>query len=415
MIEFKQLESGIRLVYEKLPEYQSACLGVWVGAGSARETDDIAGISHYIEHMFFKGTKTRTALQIAKDTDDLGASVNAFTGKEATCYHIKALTEVFPAAVDVLFDMLRNSLFDEKEMRRELGVILEEMSMYEDTPDDIIIDYLTDRVLYGTPLQRPVIGSRKALRSIRRENILEYIKTLYTRDNIVVAVVGNFDERDLEERIERSFRGLRAKSPVKNITPPEGGPRFFNKTRDIGQSHIALGLPTVDQRSDDFYTQAIVNDYLGGSMSSKLFQNIREKRGLSYSVYSAPTSYASAGMLYIYAGVALGKEKEAVDAIRFELEDLGEKSIPEDQIQVIKQRLKSGYIFAQESLNNRMSIIGKNRLLLGRNYTQEETMAEVDAVSPAQVAAFCERLADIRKYSGVVISKNKLDIRKLIG
>lgn len=415
MIEYKVLPGGIQLVTELLPEFQSACIGIWTGAGSVCESPEIYGISHYIEHMFFKGTKSRSAKQLAEDTDNLGAHSNAFTGKEATCYHIKALTEVFPQAVDILLDQLCNSLFDSREMVRERGVIMEEMSMVNDTPDDYIMDLLTEKVFAGTPLASPIIGTRKSLKGIKREDILKYIDTYYKKDNIVVAAAGNFDQKKLEEQLMEKLSCFGDKSPEKaDYSAPEGR-RFGSRTRDISQSHIALAIPTISLSSEDYYAQAIVNDILGGSMSSRLFQNIREQKGLAYTVFSSPMSYVKTGCFFIYAGLSLGKEKEAVDAIGEELYRLADEGISEAEVETVKQRLKSGFIFSNESMNSRMLRLGKNRLLLGRNYTEEETMAEIDAVTAEQVNAFAGRIADIKTYSGVCISKNRVDMHRLIG
>ena len=415
MIDYKKTNGGIALVTEKVENAQSACIGVWVGAGSYCETPEINGISHVIEHMFFKGTLSRNALQIAKDTDDLGVNINAFTGKQATCYHIKALTEVFPQACDILFDMLVNSLFDPKELRREKGVILEELHMTMDTPDDYIMDLLTDRVFYGTPMQSTVLGTVKAIKGITQEKIRGYIDTWYKKDNIVVSVVGNFDEKTLEKQIDKYLSGIGEKSPEKPKIEARDGRRFSARSRDVGQSHIALGIRTIDIASKDYYAQAIANDVLGGSMSSRLFQNIRERQGLAYTVYSYPMSFVGIGMNVIYAAVSLGKELQTVDAVAYELEKLGNEGLADEEIRVVKQRLKSGYIFGQEKMENRMFALGKNRLLLGRNYTPEETMAEINAVTDDQVNDYCRRIADLKAYSGACISKEKIDLKNLIG
>ncbi len=414
MIEYKKLSCGAGMVMEKMPQAQSACIGVWVGAGSVCENRDNSGVSHFIEHMFFKGTASRSARQVAEDIENLGASVNAFTGKEATCFHIKALTEVFPQAVDVLMDMLENSLFDAKEMNRERGVILEEMQMYEDTPDDQIIDLITEKTMAGTPLQSNIIGTRSSLRKIKRSTIISYIDEYYKPANMVVSVVGNFDEAALTDQLEKALSGFSGTAPEKLPCIPEAGRRFASRTKDIGQSHIALGIPTISLASDEYYVQAIVSDVLGGGMSSRLFQNVREQRGLAYTVFSMPMSYSQAGMFCIYAGISLGKEKEALDAIAFELSDLAAKGLDSRELALVKQRLKSGYIFGQESMNSRMHSMGKNRLLLGRNYSQEETMAEIDAVSLEQINEYCRRLGDINDYSAVIISRDKLNIKSMI-
>lgn len=415
MIEYRKTGGGISLVTEKIENAQSACIGVWVGAGSCCENRENYGISHVIEHMFFKGTKKRNALRIAKDTDDLGANINAFTGKEATCYHIKALTEVFPKACDILFDMLVNSLFDPSELRKEKNVILEELHMVEDTPEDYVVDLLTGRVFFGTPLQSPVIGTARAIKAVTHDSIKDYINSWYKKDNLVVSVVGNFDEKKLERQIDAYLSGIDENSPEKPEIKPRRAPGFAARAKDVSQSHIALGMETVSSDSPDYYAQAIVNDVLGGSMSSRLFQNIREQQGLAYTVYSYPMSYNSKGMYFIYAAVGFGKERQAVDAIASELESLGRSGLTDRDIATVKQRLKSGFIFSQEKMETRMYALGKNRLLLGRNYTPEETMAEISAVSADQVNSYCRRISNISGYCGASISREKLDIKRLIG
>ncbi len=415
MYQYKKLACGAGLVTEHLEHAQAACLGIWVGAGSVCENADNSGVSHYIEHMFFKGTSTKDAQQLARAIDDLGASVNAFTGKEATCFHIKALTETFPQATDLLLEMLADSVFDSKEMKRERGVILEEMQMYEDTPDDLVVDLITERVLRGTPLARPVIGTRTSLKKINRDAILSYIGEYYKTENMVVSCVGRFDEKRLEDQLNEALSKFEGKSPEKASYGPTEGRSFASRAKDIGQSHIALSVPSIALDSDEFYAQAIVNDVLGGSMSSRLFQNIREKKGLAYSVFSAPVAYSKLGMFFIYAGVSMGKEKVAIDGIAEELKKLGEEGLEEHELAVCKQRMKSGYIFGQESMGSRMNVLGKNRLLLGRNYSDEEVMAEIDSVTLDQVNGICRRLSDIRQYSGALISKEKIDMKRLIG
>ncbi|HCU07832.1 MAG TPA: peptidase M16 [Clostridiales bacterium] len=414
MIISDRLPSGIQVICEEITDAQAACIGIWIGAGSSRETLDQAGISHLIEHMLFKGTEKRSAREIARDTDNIGASVNAFTGKEATCYHMKALTEKFPEAVEILLDMLCHSVFDPKEIRKERGVILEEMQMIQDTPDDHIIDLLTGTVLKDTDLASSIIGTKTSLHKITREHILDYIDRYYTRDNIVVSVVGNFDRQRLYEQLEEalaSFPQMRHESIETRIP---AGQRFLAKAKDVGQTHLAIGRTGVSLSSELYYAQAVVNDVLGGSMSSRLFQNIREDRGLAYTVYSACSSYLRTGMYYIYAGVGLGKEAETLDAIASELKLLKQEGLASEEVDIVKQRLKSGYIFSLESMNSRMYRLGKNMLLLGRYFTPEEVMAEIDAVTQDEILEICRQIGDLSAYSGVSISKEKLDVKKLM-
>ena len=414
MIQVKTLPCGARLVTEKLPEFRSASIGIWVGAGAVKEAAHQNGISHFIDHMCFKGTEKRSFLQLAKEADDLGAALNAFTDKEATCYHIKALTDVFPQAVDILLDMVCHSKNDAKEIRKEKRVVTEEIAMVEDTPDDIIVDLLMDKVFRGTPLQRPVLGSRQTVRTITRDDVLAYRGAWYTAGNIVVAAVGNFDDSALEEQLEAQLSELPAKSPEIDDFAPSEGCRYGYRTQDINQTHIAIGLPTVSMGSDEYYAQAIACDVLGGSMSSRLFQSIREQKGLAYSVFSSTLSYARSGMFMIYAGITPGKEADAVTGIVDELAGLKRDGISEEETEIVKQRLKSGYIFSLESMNSRMYRLGRNLLLLDKVYSQEDTMAEIDAVTADQVNAFLERICEIGRYSGVAISKEKVDVKRLM-
>ncbi|MBO4880531.1 MAG: insulinase family protein [Firmicutes bacterium] len=414
MIQVKTLPCGARLVTEKLPEFRSASIGIWVGAGAVKEASDRKGISHFIEHMCFKGTEKRNFLQLAKEADDLGAALNAFTDKEATCYHIKALTDVFPQAVDILLDMVCFSKNDAAEIRKEKRVVTEEIAMVEDTPDDIIVDILMEKVFRGTPLQYPVLGSRRTVRVITREDVLAYRKKWYTAGNIVVAAVGNFDDSALEEQLEAQLSMLPSKSPEIADYKPSEGCRYGYRTQDINQTHIAIGLPTVSMGSGEYYAQAIACDILGGSMSSRLFQNIREQKGLAYSVFSSTLSYAQDGMFMIYAGITPGKEVDAVTGIAGELAGLKRDGISKEETEIVKQRLKSGYIFSLESMNSRMYRLGRNLLLLDKVYSQEDTMAEIDAVTADQVNAFLDRICDIGKYSGVAISSKRIDMKRLM-
>lgn len=414
MITCDYLPCGVRIVTEEIQEAQAACIGIWIGAGSAYEEPNQAGISHFIEHMMFKGTQMRSARQIAVDVDDIGASINAFTGKEATCYHIKALTEHLPVAVDILLDMLCDSVFDSLEINKERSVILEEMQMLLDTPDDYIIDLLSQTVLKGSELAPSIIGTRSSLKGTTRHKMLRYISNRYTRDNTVVSVVGKFDRKRLIEQLDKALSRFPETSEFANESKPEGGRRFVSKTKDIGQTHLAIGRQGVSLGNDLYYAQAIANDVLGGSMSSRLFQNIREDRGLAYSVYSAGTSYRQTGMFFIYAGVGQGKEKETLSAVESELNHLKKEGLRAEEVEIVKQRLKSNYVFSLESMNGRMYRLGKNMLLLNRIFTPEQVMADIDAVSVADVLEMCDQIGDLSQYSAVAISKDKINLKSLL-
>ena len=414
MIETTKLPCGVRVVWEEMPQAQAASIGFWVGAGSSLEAPEEAGISHFLEHMLFKGTQKRSAADIARETDRIGAQVNAFTGREATCFHLKALSGVFLQGVDILLDMLCHSLFQPGEIRKEKGVVLEEIKMYEDMPDELVLDLLTASVLRGSGLADAVIGKRTTLGKMNRARLSAYMDRLYTRDNIVVSVVGAFDRSALFEQLETALVQLPARASKEADQPPQGAVRVTSRRRDIAQTHLAIGRQGVPLDSDLYYAQAIVNDVLGGSMSSRLFQKIREERGLAYSVFSAGYSYMRAGIFFIYAGIGIGNERETLAAIGQELEQLAAEGLKEEEVAVVKQRLKSGFIFGQESMNSRMYRQGKNLLLLGRTFSPQEIMEQIDQVTLEEIQGVCLQLGDLTSYSGAVISKEKMNLRSLM-
>lgn len=413
-ITSERLACGVRVVMEEMPEAQAACIGIWVGAGSACEKREEAGISHFLEHMMFKGTHTRSAKQIAVDIDEIGASINAFTGKEATCYHVKALSEVFDQAVATLLDMLCNSVLDSKEIQKERSVILEEMKMIQDTPDQYIIDLLTQNVLKGSAFAPSIIGTKSSLRTLSRPKMIRYLDRYYTRDNIVVSVVGCFDRSKLFEQLEAALSNFPETAESRSDGQVLPGVRHQSCVKDIAQTHIALGRRGVSLGSPHYFAEAVANDVLGGSMSSRLFQNIREERGLAYSVYSAGLSYSTDGMYVIYAGVGDGKVQETLSAIAEELLLLRADGLEQTQIDIVKRRLKSGFVFSLESMNRRMIRLGRNLLLLDRIYRPEEVTAEIDAVTADEVREMCQRIGDLSAYSSVSISSEKLPLSRMI-
>ncbi|NLY71012.1 MAG: insulinase family protein [Clostridiales bacterium] len=414
MIIKKTLDNGIRIVMEKIPSVKSVSVGIWVKAGSVDENKKIAGISHLIEHMMFKGTDTRSAKKIAEDVDRIGGQINAFTGKEATCYYIKTLESNIDKGCDIITDMFINSKFDEEELEREKSVIFEEIKMIEDSPEDDAHENLQEILFRGSALESPIIGTYSSLESITRDTILEYIDEEYTADSIVISVAGSFDE-DLicnifNERLE-GIKNTKSKKilPVKNYVPD-----YKVKKKDVEQSHICLGTKSVAHEDELYYPMLILNSIMGGSMSSRLFQNIREQKGLAYTVYSSIHSYQTDGMYYIYAGVSHDKVDEAVDAICIELKDLAKKGITEDELYIAKEQLKSNYVFSQENVNNRMYSLGKNTLLRSRLLTPSEVIEKINNVTMDDIKKASEIITDITKYSGVIVSDRQFDIKGML-
>ena len=416
MVENRTLNCGVRMVMESIPYVQSAAVGIWVRAGSVNETPEISGISHFIEHMLFKGTESRSARQIAEDVDKIGGNINAFTGKEATCYYIKTLSSNIKPACDILIDMFLHSKFDPQEMEKEKSVIFEEMKMIEDTPDEYAQDLLAESVFSGTALSAPIIGTRESLSGIKRSDILRYIEREYSRDSIVVSVAGNFDADSLCAYFEDQLLALSEKKTAAAEKKESGVyvPVVQSKKKDVEQSHLCLGIRALPLEHELHYAISLLNNIMGGSMSSRFFQNIREEKGLAYAVYSQAVSYVEHGMYMIYAGVAREKTKDAVLAIAEELAELAEDGVTDEEFSMAKEQIKSHYIFGQENVNGRMFSNGKNTLLLGRVRTPEEVIAGVDAVTTADIERVCEMVADIRQYCGVVVSGHETDLGSIL-
>lgn len=414
MIEIRTLDCGIRVVMEKITHVQSVAIGLWVKAGAVDEEKEISGISHFIEHMMFKGTENRTAKQIAEDVDRIGGQINAFTGREATCYYIKTLSSNADKASEILLDMFMNSQFDKEEMSKEKKVIYEEMKMIEDNPDEYAHETISDLVFKGSPYEKSIIGTQTSLKGISQEKLKAYIADEYSRDSIVVSVAGNFDCDEICNIFEGKLKHLKESKPKKEFYDEAYEPRYQVKVKDIEQSHICIGTRGLKIDDDNYYALVLLNNIMGGSMSSRLFQNIREQKGLAYSVYSHSSSYTHAGYFNIYAGVSHDKVGETIQAIKEELERLKNEGITEDELHVAKEQLKSNYIFGQESVNGRMFSIGKNACLLNKIWTPEEVIREIDEVSMEDIEKASELINDIKKYSAVVVTNKKCDLKKLM-
>ena len=414
MIKNFKLTNGIRVVMEEIPFLQSVSIGIWVKAGSVDEDKDNYGISHFIEHMLFKGTTNRSAKEIAQDIDKIGGQINAFTSKESTCYYVKSLkTSVVPAC-DVLIDMFTNSIFDEIEIEKERRVVLEEINMVEDSPEDYTHDALYEVLFKGEPLSTPILGTKKTLHNINQSIIKKYIEDEYTCDNIVIAVAGNYDENQILEIFENKFSALKPSKKDKEITNKIYAPNFKSKAKDIEQSHICLGTIGVNLDHELYYPMAIVNNIMGGSMSSRLFQNIREEKGMAYSVYSFTSSYVNNGFYGIYAGVSHDKVDETVGAIIHELKYLEKNGVTETELKTAKEQIKGHHIFSLESVSGRMAALGKNTLLMNKVFEAEEIISSIDKVTLDDILKVSELITDIKAYSGVLLSKSKKDLQKLI-
>ena len=414
MVKTVILKCGTRVIMEKTDYVQSAALGIWIKAGAADEHDDESGASHFIEHMMFKGTESKTAKEIATAVDKIGGMFNAFTGKEATCYYIKTLASNIYMGADILLDMLLNSKFDPEDIEKERQVIFEEIKMVKDTPDDDVYDTISELVSSGNPLGRSILGTPESLTGIDRDKMLAYFNAKYARDSIVIAVSGNFDENKIIDIFEGKLTALRDKKITEPLELNPYKQSFDVKVRDIEQTHICLATPSVSLADDRYYAFVLMNSIFGGSMSSRLFQNIREEKGLAYSVCSMNVFSSYWGFFSIYAGVAHEKVNDAIGAIKHELEFLKSKGVTKEELDMAKEQVKSAYIFGLENINSRMFSIGKNELLLGKVFSPEEVLGNFDKVTQEDILKAASMIGDHTSYCGASVTGHDFDLEGMV-
>lgn len=391
MINKYTCQNGVRIVHEHIPTVRSVAIGIWIGTGSRNEHEQNNGISHFLEHMFFKGTKTRTAREIAEAFDSIGGQVNAFTSKEYTCYYAKVLDEHAHFALDMLADMFFHSTFVEDELKKERNVVLEEIKMYEDTPDDIVHDLLSKACYVNHPLGFPILGTEETLCTFTGDSLREYMADYYTPDRVVISVAGNVPERFIEE-IAAYFGTFTAKQKQENNLSPVFVPQKLARQKDTEQAHLCIGFNGLPVGHEDIYSLIILNNILGGSMSSRLFQEVREQRGLAYSVFSYHSSYRDGGLLAIYGGTGSNQLDVLFETIQETLRKLKEDGITEKELQNSKEQMKGNLMLSLESTNSRMSRNGKNELLLGRHRSLDEIIDEVNNVTLEKVNELAARM-----------------------
>lgn len=385
------LPNGVRIVAEPIPHVRSISFGFWIGTGSRNETAEINGISHFLEHMLFKGTKKRTARQLAEAFDEIGGQVNAFTSKELTCYYAKVLDEHFTVALEILADMFFGSTLPEKEIEKEQKVVIEEIRMAEDTPDDLVHDLLSKAVMGGHPLGFPILGSVENVLGFDRVCLEDYRLRHYRPDQTVIALAGHLPE-DFLDRIESYFSTFSGGGDASVCQPPVFRPDAIVRKKATEQTHLCLGLPGLSIQDPRIYALILLNNMLGGNMSSRLFQKVREERGLAYSVYSYHMAYRDCGLFAIYAGTGPGQENELMQLIYDTLEEICQSGVEVSELNKAKEQLKSGYMLSLESTNNRMSRLGKNELLLGKHMTLDETIELIEQVTTGDILDLAQTL-----------------------
>ncbi|MCA1040824.1 insulinase family protein [Bacillus infantis] len=384
MIKKYTCQNGVRVVLENIPTVRSVAIGVWIGTGSRNEHPGNNGVSHFLEHMFFKGTKTRTAREIAESFDSIGGQVNAFTSKEYTCYYAKVLDTHSKFALDVLADMFFNSTFDGEELNKEKNVVLEEIKMYEDTPDDIVHDLLGKAIYESHPLGYPILGTEETLETFKGDTLREYMHETYTPENVVISIAGNISDSFIQE-VEKLFGSYEAGKQERNEDKPVFHSNRVSRKKETEQAHLCLGYEGLPVGHKDMYSLILLNNILGGSMSSRLFQDVREQRGLAYSVFSYHSSFQDTGMVTIYGGTGAKQLDVLYETIQETLATLKRDGITERELKNSKEQMKGSLMLSLESTNSRMSRNGKNELLLGRHRSLDEIVEQIDAVTETGV------------------------------
>ena len=396
------LDNGLRLLTEPIPHVRSVSLGVWLTRGSRHEGDQWPGIAHFVEHMLFKGTTSRSAEEVAQAVDSVGGQMDASTGKENANYAIKVLDEHLALAVDVLSDVVLHPRFAPDDIEREKSVVGEEIKMVEDMPDDLVHELFLEHFWRGHPLGRAILGTADSVERLSRDVLHEYFSRVYTADNLIVAAAGGFEHARLRELVERAFRGVPASGPEPIEAPPAETSLVRVRTKDLEQSHICMGVGAYPQNHGDRYAALVFNTLLGGSMSSRLFQNVREKRGLAYSVGSGLSAFRDAGLLSIYAGCSNDKVAEVVRVIMAELRAVV-ANIDESELVRAKDNVKGNLILGLESTWQRAAYLARQEIYFDEPFTIDETLAGIDAVALGDVSRVARDLLTRTPVSVAVV------------
>ncbi|MCE9674498.1 insulinase family protein [Paraclostridium bifermentans] len=403
MYKTHTLSNGLTIIGEEIPYLKSITLGVWVNAGSRIENEELGGISHFIEHMLFKGTKNRTSKEIASTIDNLGGQINAFTSKECTCYYVKLLDEHIDIGIDILSDMFLNPLFDEKDIDKERQVIIEELKMYEDSPEDLVYDLLMEGIYKTDALGMNIIGTEESLYNMNRNTIKDYFNKYYVASNSVISISGNFKFEEMVKLIESKFKDLAMGNVDIKITEPEFHPCFIARNKDTEQVNLAISLKAIPlEDREDAYALSIINNIFGGSISSRLFQNIRENKGLVYSIYSAPSLYRKSGELGIYASMSNENLKKVYNLVLEEIDNLRQNHLTDKEIKESKEQLKGSYILGLESTSSRMMSIGKAMVLTKKVKNPNDIIESINNIDKARIDLIIDKVFN-RENIGVCI------------
>ena len=411
------LPNGLIVLTERMDYLRSVAMGVWIKSGSRCEPAETNGISHFVEHMVFKGTKSRTAQHIAREMDSIGGNLDAFTGKETICFNVKSLADHVPIALDVLSDLVLNPTFASGDIERERGVILEEIKIDEDNPDVLVHELFTQSFWKDHPLGWPILGTTKTVAGLDQEKLFAYHGDRFHGGNIVFSAAGNLDHDQFTEAVAAKFAGLAGGEPLHELSAPEASARIILRNKKaLEQVQICLGVPAPPITDESRYATLILNTVLGSGMSSRLFQTIREERGMAYSIYSDLSPYRDTGTLCVYAGTSASKAIEVVDLILAEFRKLKNETLHEEELRRAKDQLKGNILLGLESSNSRMANLARQEMYFHNFFTVDEVIARIEQVEAGEVQAMAQRLFDpdriavtlLGRLDGVKLKRERL-------
>jgi len=411
------LPNGLTILTEKMDHIRSVAMGVWIRAGSRHELADVNGISHFVEHMVFKGTKSRSAQIIAREVDAIGGNLDAFTGKETVCFNMKVLDEHVPTALEVLSDLVLNPVFASEEIHRERGVILEEIKMDEDNPDYLVHEIFTQNFWKDHPLGKPILGTKETVRRFERDTLMDFYGGRFLGGNMIFSAAGNIEHDSFVEQVARRFESLPAgQSPLPDAPPKTAARINLRNKKSLEQVQLCLGVPAPAVADESRYITLVLNTLLGGGMSSRLFQTIREERGLAYAIYSDLNPYSDTGSLCVYAGTSSDRAVQVIDLVMAEFSRLKHETLPEEELRRAKDQLKGNLLLSLESSMSRMSNLARQQMYFNYFFGQQEILDKVEEVTAEQVMAMANTLFQpdlvavtlLGRLDGLKVSRSRL-------
>ena len=403
-IETTTLPNGVRVISETMPHVRSVSVGLWVGIGSRRETSEQNGLSHFIEHMVFKGTKKRSAEDIARSVDSIGGNLDAFTSKELVCFNTKVLDQPLPLAFDVLADLVLNPTFREEDMDKEKGVILEELKMDEDNPDYLVHEIFSSNFWKDHPLGKPILGTRETVKRFDRQMMESYYLDSYSPANLIITAAGNLTHKMLTDLAGEHFSTMKPRAPLPGEKAPTTHARIaLRNKKSLEQVHLCLGVPSYPVPHEDRFTCYVLNTLLGGGMSSRLFQNIRERQGLAYAVFSELNPYRDTGCLSIYAGTSIESARQVIESILKEFQQLKQERITDEELRRAKDHLKGSLMLSLESTSSRMSNLARQEMYFRRFFSLDELVESIEMVTAEDVQRIAQTFFDQRHIAVTVL------------